>query len=60
LLTPRLITNNNKWWIEVNSKRVGHCYLLDPKFQGISVPVQFETEKDALDYIETLDKSKYE
>lgn len=51
---------NDKWWIQVTSKSLGTCFLLDKNYPDIPMPIQFNTEREAVAHIQTLDLSKYE
>jgi hypothetical protein len=49
-LKPKLI--EGKWYIEVVTMELGNVLLLD-FFTKLAIPIQFETENEAFEYIKT-------
>jgi hypothetical protein len=49
-MKPKLIEGN--WYIEVLTMELGNVLLLD-SFTKLAIPIQFETENEALEYIKT-------
>jgi hypothetical protein len=53
---PVYLNGTNKWYIEVQTESLGRVLLLDKNYPDLPIPVTFDTELEAAEYMEEWKK----